>query len=377
MNKNKKDNLVQKFQTNRMLLLAKIKVVLTLSTLITSLGMTSYSVNADTSQETSMKVRNTMAKMASKEDTTPPENVTAADFIEIFEKLSGAYPGFRKAHAKGVCAAGKFLPNQNAAYFNDSELLSDESFPVTIRYSLGGGNPNADERVPGVRGTGIQITLPSGAKHNFTGNSAPVFAGKDPETFFGLLKTFLPDASGKPDPRKTGAYIMVNPSTRANARWSQTTPAPVSFANTPYFGLHTFFYTNYANEQLKFRWELQPNLGNKGLSKEQAASMSSEFLADKLKEQVSNPETEVSFTLIANIGKDEDTNIDPSQQWPSDREKVTLGKVVIDSVGSESCNPINFDPNVMSKGFSPSDDPVLRMRSPAYGISFGKRMTNQ
>ncbi|MFT6269434.1 MAG: catalase, partial [Alphaproteobacteria bacterium] len=38
---------------------------------------------------------------------------------------------------------------------------------------------------------------------------------------------------------------------------------------------------------------------------------------------------------------------------------------------------LNFDPNILSAGFTPSADPVLRMRSPAYAISFGKRLSNQ
>ncbi len=326
-------------------------------------------------QDQEASVRNTMAKMASKEEITPPKEVSAADFIELFEKLSGAYPGFRKAHARGVCAEGEFITNSDAKYFSNSKLLSSTRLPATIRFSLGGGNPSADERVPGVRGIGVQLTLPSGQKHNFTGNNTPVFAGKDPETFFGLLKTFLPDETGKPNISKTSAYVMANPSTRANATWLATTLAPTSFANTKYFGLHTFFYGE--SNPIKFRWTLIPSLGEKQLSKEQAASMPPEFLERKLKQQVDDSDTLVKFTLIANIGKDSDTNVDPSQQWPEDREQITLGELTINSIGSDGCTPINFDPNVMSVGFSPSDDPVLRMRSPAYGISFGKRLSNQ
>ena len=47
-------------------------------------------------------------------DTQPPEKVSANDFIELFGKLSGVYPGFRKAHARGTCAAGTFSPSKNA-----------------------------------------------------------------------------------------------------------------------------------------------------------------------------------------------------------------------------------------------------------------------
>ena len=310
--------------------------------------------------------------------TAPPENVTASQFIEIFEKLGGKYPGYRKAHAKGVCASAEFTPNQNAKYFSESDLFSKPTLPAVVRFSIGSANPSSDERVPGVRGMGVQIKLPSGGLHTIAGNSSPMFAGKDPETFYGFLLTLVPDETGKPDMARVGAYMAANPSVQANAVWSRSTPAPASFANTPYFGLHTFFYqAKDSAEKVKYRWDLSPSLGNVGLSKEEAAAMPSEFLADKLAAQVADPDTSVSFTLTATIGEESDTNTDPSAQWPEGRPKVIMGKITIKEVGGKACDNLNFDPNMLSAGFTPSADRVLRMRSPAYGISFGKRLTNQ
>jgi catalase len=40
-----------------------------------------------------------------------------------------------------------------------------------------------------------------------------------------------------------------------------------------------------------------------------------------------------------------------------------------------ACEKINFDPLVMSDGIAPTNDPVLLFRSPAYAISFGKRIS--
>jgi catalase len=326
---------------------------------------------------TSMLALSAQSQAAMLDDTKPPASVSANDFIELFGKLSGSYPGFRKAHARGACAAGTFVPNKDAKEFSDSALFSSGDLPTVMRFSLGGANPNSDERVPGVRGLGIQIALPDGSKHGITGNSNPVFGGKDPETFFGFLTTLLPDESGKPNMAKVGAYVAANPSVQANAMWSRTTPAPASWANTPYFGLHTFFYQPQTGEQLKYRWALSPDLGNVGLTAEQAATMPAAFLEEKLTAQVNDPATTVSFTLSATIGEAQDTNIDPSMPWPDTRQQVVMGTITVNAVGGESCKNVNFDPNLLSKGFTPSDDPILRMRSPAYGISFGKRLSGQ
>lgn len=304
--------------------------------------------------------------------------VQANDLVEIFEKLGGKHPGFRKAHARGLCASGIFTPSTDQAmqeHFKNASLLSNGELPVSMRFSLGGANPNADERAPGTRGAGMKITLPDGSMHVFTGNNFPVFAGKDPETFFGFLSTLLPDEDGVRDPKRTGKFIMENPSVQAHAAWQQSAKTAASYANTEFFGLHTFFYNQGQPAETKFRWHLTPDLGVQTLSKDEAAQKPEAFLADTMKKQMAD--STVSFTLHASIGQAEDSDIDPSSQWPSQRAKVSLGKITLTSAGDDSCNNTNYDPNLLSNGFSPSADAVLRMRSPAYAISFGKRLSNQ
>jgi len=300
--------------------------------------------------------------------------VQATDFIDLFEKLSGKHPGVRKAHAAGVCASGRFEPGVETGPFADAVLLSNGALPVTVRFSLGGGNPNADERAPGTRGMGVQISLPDGSRHVFTGNNFPVFAGKDPETFFGFLSTLLPDESGNTNPQKTMEFVKNNPSVQANLAWNQQAKTPASYANTEFFGLHSFFF-NQAGSKVMYRWHITPDLGAKTLDAEQAKAMPAAFLNNTLAEQLSSDT--VSFTLSAIIGEEGDAVNDPSVQWPKEREKVTLGSIVLEQSGGNACTPINFDPNILSSGFTPSDDPVLRMRSLAYAISFGKRLSGQ
>jgi catalase len=301
-------------------------------------------------------------------------DVQANDLIELFVKLGGKHPGFRKAHARGVCASGTFSP-ANSEHFTEAELLANDDLPVTMRFSVGGANPDSDERKPGTRGAGIQIQLPNGSLHHFTGNNFPVFAGKDPATFFGFLSTLLPDESGQYKPEITLAYVQQHPSVQAHAAWQRSAQTAASYANTQYFGLHTFYYKHAAGEQTRFRWQLVPELGVKTLTKEEAEKMPAEFLASTLTKQLAD--TTVSFRLEAIIGEPGDSDIDPSVQWPDDRQRVTLGTVTLSSSGGDACNGLNFDPNVMSAGFEPSADPVLRMRSPAYAISFGERSSGE
>lgn len=64
-------------------------------------------------------------------------------------------------------------------------------------------------------------------------------------------------------------------------------------------------------------------------------------------------------------------------QWPNEHPQVNLGTIKVKTSGGDACTNINFDPKIMSASFTPSADPVLKMRSPAYAISFGKRLSNQ
>ncbi len=111
------------------------------------------------------------------------------------------------------------------------------------------------------------------------------------------------------------------------------------------------------------------------MNAEQAAAKPADFLADTLTEQLQ--QGDVSFTLQVEIGEPADSDIDPSVRWPEQRSKVTLGTVHLNTAGGEICRQINFDPTVLSAGFSLSDDPFLQIRSIAYAISFGKRMSGQ
>ncbi|MCG7531083.1 catalase family peroxidase [Psychrobium sp. MM17-31] len=301
------------------------------------------------------------------------EKVQAIDFIKLFQQAAGENPGQRKAHTKGVCAKGEFQPIQTTE-FSSSSLLTNGTLPATVRFSMGGGNPKADEREPGIRGIGVKLSLPNGSQHIFTGINAPVFAGKEPSDFFGLLKALSPDESGSVNQQKLAAYIAAHPSVAEHVKWATSSKTPTSYANTKYHGLHTFFYEQ-NNKMTKFRWQLIPQLGVTTYSKTQAEKLPPHFLEDTLIQQAK--QQTVTFDLIAQLGMASDTNNDPSQQWPTERPTVKLGTIKLNSAGDVDCQNINFDPNVLSSGFSPSDDPILRMRSAAYAISFGKRLAGQ
>ncbi len=304
-----------------------------------------------------------------------PEKVSALELVDMFEKLGGNHPGFRKAHASGVCATGQFLPNPEISAYSASPLFDVDSVEAVVRFSMGSANPSADETAPGARGMAVQMTLPDGSKHTMAGNNTPFLTGKDPETFYGFLQTLLPNKDGTTDPNATGAYIAANPSVLNAVKWSQTNPVPSSYSREKYFGIHTFFFVDNDANELPFKWTFIPDLGEMDITISEKEGHPTQFLKDKLVSEVS--EENVTFTLVAQLGTSDDVLNDPSIAWPDEREELTMGQLMLKTAGGEGCDGVNFDPNVVSAGFKPSDDPVLKMRSAAYAISFAKRLSNQ
>lgn len=304
-----------------------------------------------------------------------PTSANPNDFIDAFRALSGEHKGIRKGHAKGVCAQGEFVPSPQAQQHFTSPLFSGQAIPALLRFSMAGGNPRVPDNTRSPRGLAAQLRLPDGSLHQLATLTTPVFGAKDPDSFLGLLRAQQAGPDGRPDAARVAAYRDTHPDTRPQAEWLASNPPPWSYTTVTYHGLHTFYLETHAGEKLKVRWHLQPQDGEKGLSPAEIASTQADFLQERLEERLR--QGPVRFDWIMVLGETEDTDDDPSRQWPATRPALKVGTFSIHKAGGEACTPINFDPNVMSTGFSAGADPILRMRSPAYAISFGRRLSGQ
>ncbi|WP_417664973.1 catalase [Pseudidiomarina sp.] len=304
-----------------------------------------------------------------------PASATAQDFIAVFKELNGEHPGVRKGHARGVCAAGIFTPTDEAQKRFASPLFDNVSLPVTIRFSMGGGNPEADER-KGPRGIGIQFDLANNQKHTLAGLTSPLFSGSTPNHFLGLLQWNVKLMRGEATREDLEKYFQANPSMLRSIEWNKGRTPSAEYTSTDYYGIHAFWANTHDQQREKFRWQLVPDGGHEYLTEHDIESLPSSFLVERLEKRLEE-EGQISFAWEWTIGQENDPTNDPSILWPNDREKVNVGRVTITQVGGDACTPINFDPNRVAPGIQPSDDPVLPIRSAAYAISFGKRLSNQ
>ena len=299
--------------------------------------------------------------------------------VGAMEGTFGVHPGFRRTHAKGVCASGYFVGSKDAKALSSASAFSGKRVPVLARYSVGGGNPGVNDKQKSVRGLALQFELPENEKWLMANISAPVFFVATPEKVKGFFESRKPDpATKKPDPVKVRAFNEANPDTKPQIDFLAATGIPASFATVSYFGVNAFKFTNKAGAEQFARWDFEPAAGQKRLNDAEIAVFPDSFLADELRTRVKLKPVEYTFRLtLAEVG---DNLVNPTLMWPPGRKVVTAGTLVIDQVeadGKGGCDAINFNPLVLPAGIAPSDDPVLTARVSAYAISQGKRLAGQ
>ena len=185
-------------------------------------------------------------------------------------------------------------------------------------------------------------------------------------------------ATGKPDPEKMKAFKASHPDNLAQTEFLAKNNPPASYATSSYFGIHTFKFINGDGKVTPVRWRFVPQDGEKRLSDDELKSAPLNFLEAALIERAK--QGTVKWDMIVTLGVPGDAEDNPTVAWPEDREQVKVGTLTLVSATAQqkgaACEPINFDPLVMADGIAPTDDPVLRFRSPAYAASFAKRLGN-
>lgn len=305
--------------------------------------------------------------------------VTATRVVDALEGTFGVTPGQRRNHIKGTCAVGEFVGNKAAARYSRSALFSGKPVPVIARFSLAGGNPKIPDTAKNPRGMALEFKLPDGQLHNMAMLNTPVFGAASPQTFLDLTLAMKPDpATGKPDPEKMKAFKAAHPDNLAQAEFLGSHNPPVSYANSAYFGIHTFKFINRKNHTTYVRWEFVPEDGEKLLSDEALKTAGPHFLEPAL---ISRTEkSPVRWDMIVSIGKAGDPQDNPTLAWPDNRKKIKVGTLIIKEAMPQkgaACEAVNFDPMVMADGIAATNDPILLFRSPAYALSFAKRLGGQ
>lgn len=298
--------------------------------------------------------------------------VTPQQAVDASNTVFGRHPGFRALHAKGTLCKGTFTATPEAAGLTRAVHMQGKAIPVTVRVSNAGGNPDVPDYQPDVRGLAIKFYLPDGSRTDIVAQSVPRFPVSTPEAFVELLLAQHPSPAMA---WRLPAFIARNP--KALLALAPGLPAlrPIaSYATCAYYAIHAFRFLEADGGARYVRYTFVPDAGDQRISLREARRRGRDYLQREIRERLARGP--IRFTLELQIALPGDSVDDPSAVWPSDRERVRAGTLVLTELetGRETGSDVLvFDPTRVTDGIELSDDPVLRFRQHAYTESVARR----
>ena len=304
-----------------------------------------------------------------------PDRLTPARMTDAIEATSTTpYPGFRRAHAKGLCVSGHFEGHPDGAALSRARVFADARTPLLGRMSIGGGSPYGLDAQARVRSMALVLRGSDGSEWRMAMNSFPFFGATSAQAFFEQTRASAPDpATGKPDPARMAAYAAAHPAAQRFAAWAKSAPWSDSFANTAYNGVHAYRFIGPAGERM-VRWSMRPQAPFVEMSAAQRDAAEGDYLQDELRARLADGP--VRWDMVVTVAGPGDDPSDPSTPWPDDRRQVVVGTVVLTAAEDQAtgaCRDFNFDPTIVPAGVALSDDPILAARAAVYAQSFDRR----
>jgi catalase len=303
----------------------------------------------------------------------PTGAATAASIVNALKAVAGNPPKVRASFARGRCVRGTYVPSDQAREITKSCSFTRPS-RVLARFSVVGGDPEvADTDNLVLRGFSFKLGDEE-HRSDILVQSAPVHFARTPDQMLAFLKARLPGPDGKPDVEKVRAFSTANPETLHQANYISAHPPPGSFADTTYWGVHSFPATNVKGETRFIKFKVMPPGGHVTPTKGEARAKSGGFLHDDLKTRIAAGD--VRFSVMALLDRPGDPVMDATIRWPDEdrREMVRLGTIVITGVeAEEKCDASIFDPANLAEGIGHPPDEIFAARSAAYTISLAKR----
>lgn len=297
--------------------------------------------------------------------------------VQAVEAAAGVYPGHRTLHAKGTPALGTFTSSGDAARLTTAAHLQPGAVtPVEVRFSNGSANPHQADGARDGRGLSVKFRLADGTATDIVALTLPVFFVRTVPDFLALMAARVPDpATGEMDLHKVFAFLGEHPEAGRAAELSITAPAPASYAQVRYFGVHAFWFVAADGRRTKVRYRWEPDAGEATLTDDEAAAQDPGYLAAELAERLAAGPA--SFTLHLVIGTDADDETDPTVEWPADRDEVVAGRLQLTGrpTDPQDVEKLIFDPVRVTPGIECTDDEILHARSAAYGASYARRTT--
>ena len=303
-------------------------------------------------------------------DVTTPGSATEVDVAEMIHALAratGARPGHRVSHPKGILLTGTFTASARARELTSAVHMQGAPVPVTARFSNASTDPHSDDSAVGdPRGMSVKFALPDGSETDVICQSWPVFIVRTPAEFLEFMQAQIAG------PEQLGAFIAAHPATAAALELVSSIAAPPrSWATFTFHSSVAFVLVDQQGVRRPVRWELTPEAGDQVLSDAEREAAGQDYLMTEVLERLP-----VRFALRAQLAQSGDPVDDSTARWPADREWVDMGVIELtgpDTVRETGDDVLVMDPMRLTPGIEPSDDPILHVRHAAYAYGVAQR----
>ncbi len=304
-----------------------------------------------------------------------PHRISGGEVANALEGNGGRFPGYRRAHAKGLCFSGSFAANGEGTALSTASAFRAGAYPVMGRFSLGGGNPLAGDGRNVFHSMALMLRTPDGQEWRMAMDHTPIFPVADVASFVGLMKATTPDPrTGKPDLAVLKPFLAAHPEVTAFQGYMAKAILPDSFANATYYSINAFRFIDASGAQHMVRWQFEPEAPLTGLDKTRLADLPRDALfREMIARTAKGPSRWHLKLVVANPG---DVTNKATVAWSGPHRSVEAGVLTLTAVQPEeagACRDLNFDPTILPPGISPSDDPLLGARSGTYSSSFTRR----
>jgi catalase len=289
----------------------------------------------------------------------------AVEAVDAINAISGVHAGHRAAHAKGTLLTGTFTPSAEASELTTAAHMQSEPSRVTVRFSNGGGDPGIPDYAREGRGMAVKMYVADGSKTDIVALSLPCFFVRTPEDFIAFTKARREPEKLMPD------FLGAHPEALPAIQAALGADPPESYATCTYSAIHSFRWVDAGGSSrwVRYRWE--PEAGDRTLPGDEAKARGRDYLQ---KEILARGET--AFRLLVVLAEEGDEIDDPTVAWPSEREQVEVGRLVLtgpDTERERDGDILVFDPTRVIAGIELSGDPILRFRPRAYSASVERR----
>jgi catalase len=280
----------------------------------------------------------------------------------------GAHDGHRALHAKGIHCVGTFNPTPEAARLTRAGHMQ-APVPAKVRFSNGSGDPTMPDYAPDVRGLAVSFQLPDGSATDVLAQTLPHFPFPDQEGFFAALA--VSERNLRTLVRLPG-FLLRHPRAIPRLREADLEARRLaSFAARRYYPFHAFKWIDAEGGERFVRYTWHPSVDEPDIAKEEARRRGRDWLFDELRERLAREP--VRMRLEVQIAAAGDNPDDPSDVWPDERERVTVGTLEVTTIDDDADDGIVFDPMRLVDGIEASNDPVLRYRPDVYTLSHARR----